>query len=125
MKFLPLDTIKLLHTQLIRNFGGIDGIRDEGLLDSAIAYPRMLHEMGNEQDVFKIAAAYCSHIIKNHPALDGNKRLAVLAMLVFLKLNGKNLHIPQEELYELAINAATSQIDENKITLQLHKNQKS
>lgn len=119
MKFLPLDIVKLLHNELIYNFGGTDGLRDERLLDSALAYPQMIHQMAQEHDPYKIAAAYCTHIIKNHPALDGNKRLAVLIMLVFLELNDMNIEIPNDDLYEAAIQAATSQIKEDELAERL------
>ncbi len=121
IKFLTPDTIKTLHTKLIERFGGIDGMRDNGLLESAIAYPQMLHEMAGEQNVCTLAAAYCTHLIKNHPARDGNKRMAILVMLTFLQLNNKKLKIPNNKLYDLAIMAATSQIDETTIAQKLNQ----
>jgi death on curing protein len=86
--FLDYDDILDLHERLIRLLGGIQGIRDEGLLRSAIAQPEA--GFGDEyfhKDLFEMAAAYVFHIILNHPFLDGNKRTGWMAGSVFLELN--------------------------------------
>jgi death-on-curing protein len=121
MIFLSIAIIEILHAKLITKFGGINGIRDVGLLESALAYPQMLHQMAEEQDIHKIAAAYIFHLIKNHSFIDGNKRIAVLAMLTFLQLNNTLIEIPDQDLYELAIKAADSSINESDIAFELRK----
>lgn len=90
--FLTLAQVLESHTRQVEQFGGTDGVRDMGLLQSALAQPEMgfgghwLHE-----DVFEMAAAYAFHICKNHPFFDGNKRTALDAALVFLELNGHSI----------------------------------
>ena len=90
--FLDLDRVLRTHHSLIEAYGGAEGIRDVGLLHSAIAMPQasfggaFLHK-----DLFEMAAAYLYHIVQNHPFLDGNKRTAVAAADVHLRLNGLEL----------------------------------
>ncbi|MGH7166137.1 MAG: type II toxin-antitoxin system death-on-curing family toxin [Nitrospiraceae bacterium] len=98
LTFLSVDDVLLIHADTIENDGGSPGVRDHGLLDAAVAMPRQqfggafLHE-----DVAAMAAAYLFHIAQNHPFVDGNKRAAVMAALVFLQVNGiKHLPAPKE-----------------------------
>ena len=77
--------------------GGIVGIRDEGLLSSALARPLNLHAYGEKPDAASLAAAYAFGIARNHPFLDGNKRTAFVVMELFLNLNGWNLNAGDEE----------------------------
>ena len=77
-----------LHAMSIAKFGGTAGIRDEGLLESALDRPRNLFAYGDDPSIFEMAAAYCSGIVKNHPFLDGNKRTGDLAIRAFLLRNG-------------------------------------
>jgi death-on-curing protein len=120
-QFLSIDLVIDLHKMLIRQFGGLHGIRDKKLLESAMAYPQLLHTIGMEQDIYLLAAAYLYHLINNHAFIDENKRIGTLAALTFLKINGKRLYIPKSELYELAIKTATSKIDEKEIAKVLKK----
>lgn len=93
-EFLGIEDVLNIHQVLVEQFGGISGIRDEGLLESALAQPKatffgeLLHPTIHDQ-----AAAYLYHITKNHPFLDGNKRTAFGAMEAFLRLNGFNLDL--------------------------------
>lgn len=97
-------------------YGGDQGLRDLGLLESAIAQPRAgvggqyLHE-----DIYAMAAAYMFHIVQNHPFLDGNKRAGAVAALVFLDLNGIEIKAPKGSLYDLTIGVASSQIGKPEI----------
>ena len=97
-EFLQIAEILEIHQILIDLFGGMPGIRDEGLLESALSQPQatffgeLLHPTIHEQ-----AAAYLYHIAKNHPFLDGNKRTAYGAMETFLRLNGYNLDLSNEQ----------------------------
>lgn len=115
MRFLSTSEVIELHKMLIAQFGGLYGIRDKGLLESALSYPQLLYSIGMERDINLLAACYCMHLIKNHPFVDGNKRIGVLAMITFIKANGKTFSITQNQLYELAIKVAISEIDENGI----------
>ena len=98
-KFTKEQTLKL-HSQLILRFGGTDGLRDESLLDSALAAP--FHSFGGE-DVFPTIEEKATRLgfglIKNHPFADGNKRIGTHSMLLLLRMNGIRLSFTQEELH--------------------------
>jgi death-on-curing protein len=85
--WLLRDTILVLHEQLIATFGGPAGIRDEGLLDSALARPENRLAYG-KPTIFDLAAAYAFGLVKNHAFIDGNKRIGFAAAVVFLETNG-------------------------------------
>ncbi len=88
-KFITIKQILAIHEKQIARFGGMSGIRDMGLLESALAMPQAtffgqyLHK-----DIDEMAAAYLFHLVNNHPFLDGNKRTGAVAALIFLKVNG-------------------------------------
>lgn len=107
---LTKEQVILLHSQLIRETGGVDGIRDEGLLESALEAPFQSY---GDQELFPTvqskAARLCYGLIKNHAMLDGNKRIGTHAMLVFLTLNGVELCYTQEELYEEILSVAAGE----------------
>ena len=113
--FLEIDDVIMLHKSLIMKFGGLAGLRDRNLLESALAYPQLLFSMTMEQDIYVLAGAYCYHLIGNHPFIDGNKRIGVLAMLTFFKINNVDVHIEKDKLYDLAMNIAMSKISEDVI----------
>lgn len=104
MNKLSQKQILLMHTDLLHQTGGCAGIRDEGLLDSALAAPFQEFE-GQElfHSVQSKAARLGYGLIKNHAMVDGNKRLGTHAMLVFLALNGIELTYTQEELYTVIL----------------------
>ncbi len=111
MKKLSKDSILKMHTQLIIATGGEDGVRDESLLLSALEAP--FHTFDGEYlyPTIKEKASRLGYgIIKNHPFVDGNKRIGVLVMLVFLEVNNIYLTYRDEELVELAINIAAGNI---------------
>ena len=110
--FLTLAEVLNFHEYQIRRFGGESGIRDTGLLESALAQPHASY--GGEwlhQDLYAMAAAYAFHICKNHPFLDGNKRTALVSALVFLEINGVSLLDPDEKLPGAIENIATNTLD--------------
>ena len=90
LKWVPYEDVESIHDASILEGGGADGLRDESLLDSALARPRNMHAYG-EADIFQLAACYAEAIAHNHPFIDGNKRTAFATACVFLKLNGYNL----------------------------------
>lgn len=90
------EIILAIHSALIARFGGLDGIRDEGLLESALARPQQLHSYG-QPTLCEMAAAYAEGIVRNHPFLDGNKRTGFMAAYTFLAANGLQLTAPEEE----------------------------
>ncbi|HEV7268302.1 MAG TPA: type II toxin-antitoxin system death-on-curing family toxin [Falsiroseomonas sp.] len=89
--WLEKEALLLLHRESLRQFGGADGLRDEGLVDSALARPLNRFAYEDERDLCRLAAAYAKGIAQNHPFVDGNKRAALLAAGVFLMLNGLDL----------------------------------
>ena len=104
---LTKKQILTLHTQLIESTGGCDGIRDEGLLDSALESP--FQSFGGEElypSIQAKAARLCYGLVKNHAMIDGNKRIGAHTMLVFLAVNGYELRYTQKELVDLILDIA-------------------
>ena len=116
IEFLTLAEIIEIHNNQILLYGGESGVRDFSLLSSAIAIPRSTFE-GNYlyNDIFEMAAAYIYHICQNHPFVDGNKRVALVAGLIFLDLNNITIDDPDGELYRMMINVASGKINKDKI----------
>lgn len=116
IEFLTLAEIIEIHNNQILLYGGEPGVRDFSLLSSAIAIPRSTFE-GNYlyNDIFEMAAAYIYHICQNHPFVDGNKRVALAAGLIFLDLNNITIDDPNGELYRMMINVASGKINKDKI----------
>ena len=85
-----------MHEKLLERFGGLKGIRDEGLLESALNKPRHLFSYG-KPTVFEMAASYAVGIVKNHPFLDGNKRTGFVAAALFIEANGYLFQATEEE----------------------------
>ena len=116
-RFLTLvEVLSILQDQVTR-YGGEFGIRDLGLLSSAIAVPQA--SFGGQAlhgDLFEIAAAYAFHICQNHPFLDGNKRVALASALVFLDLNGVSVSDPEDTLYRLMMKVAQGSAKKADIT---------
>ena len=111
MKKLSKEQILMLHTQLIQQTGGSDGVRDYNLLDSALETP--FQSFGGDElyPTIQAKAARLGYgLIKNHCMIDGNKRIGTHAMLVFLALNGIELKYTQKELYETILDVAAGNI---------------
>jgi death on curing protein len=87
-KWLTKRMVLAIHDEAVEMFGGTAGIRDDGLLESALSRPRNRHGYESDATLFDLAAALCHGICKNHPFLDGNKRTALLSARAFLFLNG-------------------------------------
>ncbi|TAL39843.1 MAG: type II toxin-antitoxin system death-on-curing family toxin [Spirochaetes bacterium] len=115
-EFLTLADIVEIHKDQIARYGGMTGVRDIALLTSALAMPetsfdgKLLHA-GN----FEIAAAYAFHLCQNHPFIDGNKRVALMAALVFLELNGIQIQDPAGELYRMMMGTANGRLGKPEI----------
>jgi death-on-curing protein len=92
------DVVLAIHRRLLAEHGGLEGVRDVGLLTSALARPRNLFAYGKtETDLPALAAAYAAGIAGNHPFVDGNKRVALVVCRTFLRLNGHDLVASQED----------------------------
>jgi death-on-curing protein len=94
--WITKDILLAVHAELLNRFGGLSGIRDEGLLDSALNRPKHLLSYGSPT-LFQMAASYSHGIVKNHPFLDGNKRTGFMSAYIFLGVNGWSLEAPEEE----------------------------
>lgn len=105
-------------------FGGADGVRDEGLLESALARPENLAAYG-DPDVFDLAAAYAFGIVRNHAFVDGNKRTAFVTAALFLDLNGKSLAAPEPEATATMLAFASGEVSEAEFAAWLRENSSS
>ncbi|MEM9927544.1 MAG: type II toxin-antitoxin system death-on-curing family toxin [Cyanobacteria bacterium P01_D01_bin.50] len=103
-----------IHRRQLTEHGGIEGIRDKGLLESALFRPKNKFYYENSS-IFGLAAAYGYGIVKNHPFVDGNKRTSYIVTRTFLKLNGYDIQASETEKYETWIRLATSQINEDQL----------
>ena len=125
MKTLSKRQILMLHQQLVEQTGGSDGVRDDGLLDSALSAP---FQSFDNTDVYpslqQKAARLCFGLIKNHPFVDGNKRIGAHAMLVFLALNGVELLYTQAELSSIILEIAANEQDYSDLLEWLIRHQK-
>jgi death on curing protein len=111
-EFLTVDDVLLIHDEQLEAYGGIQGIRDNGLLESAAMMPQA--SFGGEylhQNLFEMAAAYAFHIAENQPFLDGNKRTALVSALVFLDINGYVVLDEDMKLYDAMIAIANKQMN--------------
>ena len=108
--WIPLATLHLLHDRQLELFGGLRGIRDEGAVESALARPVNAWLYGQADTLETLAATYMCALTRQQGCLDGNRRTALAAMLVFLKINGRNLVAPGPELYAIVISAATGEV---------------
>ena len=112
MRRLSKEQILLLHTQLIEEFGGTDGVRDYNLLDSALEAPFQSFAGEELYPTIQVKVARLGYgLIKNHTMLDGNKRIGAHAMLVFLALNGIEMKYTQKELYETVLSVAAGSME--------------
>lgn len=120
--FLTLAEVLEVHRFQVDRYGGTQGLRDLGLLESALAVPqasfggKLLHG-----SLFELAAAYAYHIAENQPFLDGNKRAALAAALVFLELNGFSVDDPKGELYDAMMAVAARGMDKKRLAGVLKK----
>jgi death-on-curing protein len=109
--WLEIDLVLDFHAEQLALFGGPDGVRDRGLLESALARPLNKFAYG-ERDVAVLAAAYGFGIARNHPFIDGNKRTALASIIVFLGLNKLDLDAPQPEATAIILAMAAGEITE-------------
>lgn len=111
-----------IHNASLAHFGGAPGIRDENLLESALARPRNLWCYNTEASIFELAASLGFGLIRNHPFVDGNKRVGLLAMNAFLRLNGQYLNPDQTDEVLMIRAVAAGERDESDLTLWLQTN---
>ena len=113
-EWLDVDIVLDFHAEQLALFGGPDGVRDLGLLESALARPINKFAYG-ETDLSVLAAAYGFGIAKNHPFIDGNKRTALASIIVFLGLNGVDLDAAQDAAVAIVLAVAAGEIEEDSL----------
>jgi len=107
------NLVPAIHRRQLAEHGGADGIRDAGLLASALARPRQLMAYSDPPpDLAQLAAAYAFGIARNHPFIDGNKRTALVVCLTFLRLNGKQVRASKAEMYHAFLQLAEGKMTE-------------
>lgn len=112
-KWLKEKVVTAVHSRQLAEHGGMDGVRDAGLLSSALARPRNVFAYTTPKpDLATLAAAYAYGIIKNHPFVDGNKRTGYVLCRTFLKLNGNDIDATDIEKYQMVIAAADGSLSE-------------
>ena len=121
--FIPKELIIYFYDQLVQNYGGAYGIRDEKLLDSALEQPKATYGGNYLHDtLMKMAAAYGYHLCNNHPFVDGNKRIALIAMDVFLQRNGFEIVATEKEAYQIMILLSSGRLSKNNLVIWLENN---
>ena len=111
-RWLTLEQLLVTHERQLQRFGGAPGMRDRGALESALSRP--VNKWAYENSgLIELAAAYAFGIARNHPFVDGNKRVAFLAMAAFLRLNGMDFRPPQETATAAILAVAAGNIDED------------
>jgi death-on-curing protein len=110
-RFIPAELVLTIHADLLQRYGGQPGLRDSGLLESALAQPKMTAG-GKEihKTLFDKAAAYGFHVCNNHPFIDGNKRVAFVLMDIFLQKNGWEIISSEEEAYTTMMSLASGKL---------------
>ena len=124
IRHLTVEAVKAIHREVLSAHGGADGLRDQALLESAVAAPQATM-MGQPliSDPIEIAAAYLFYLCRNHAFVDGNKRTALAACLVFLDQNEMlpNEKLPADEWEEFVLDVASSKLDRDATTRRLRK----
>jgi death-on-curing protein len=124
-QFLTLDEILLIHENQLKLYGGDSGLRDLGLLQSALNMPSA--GSGDEyfhKDLYEMAAAYLFHLVKNHAFVDGNKRVGFVASYVFLRINGIQVTASDKAYEEITLDTAQSKVDKSQIAVFFKKHSK-
>jgi death on curing protein len=114
--WVPRIVVETTHFEQIREHGGLPGIRDESLLESALTRPQQKWSYSKRPQFAELAAAYCYGILRSHPFNDGNKRVAFLTMVVFLGLNGLEFNVEETEVVSIILDAAASKLSESDLT---------
>lgn len=123
IKFLTKELTLLFHEDLIQRYGGSHGVRDENLLDSALAQPKSMFEGRYlHKSIYEMAAAYGYHLCQNHPFIDGNKRIALTVMYTFLYVNGHRIKLNEKEAYLLIMSIADGSLSKQELADYLKRN---
>lgn len=123
MKQITKRQVLMLHSMLVSESGGLDGLRDEGLLESAINAPfQSFDDKDFYPTILEKAARLCYNLVKNHPFIDGNKRIGTHCMIVFLELNNTFIKYDDKELIDIILSIADGKVDDKALVtwLQAH-----
>jgi death-on-curing protein len=125
-KLLWIDEhdVLAIHDRLLALHGGASGVRDRGLLQSALARPRQHHAYAKTADVVEMAALYTAGIVRNHPFVDGNKRTGFVIGILFLELHGFDFKASEEDATQAVMALAAGTLDETGYTAWLRENTK-
>ncbi|HTB14224.1 MAG TPA: type II toxin-antitoxin system death-on-curing family toxin [Bryobacteraceae bacterium] len=123
-KWISKKALLLLHEESLAEFGGPRGLRDEGLLESALARPRNIQAYNQTATISELAASYGYGIAKNHAFLDGNKRAAFLSIGLFLAINGYRLTASQVDAIDTMLAVAAGTVNEQALAIWIAKNVK-
>jgi death on curing protein len=110
--WISKKAVLAMHSEQLAEHGGSDGLRDETLLDSALAKPLNVFAYADEPDIFRLAASYAFGIARNHAFVDGNKRTALVVSITFLDRNGWDIVAPKEEVYFTFLHFAEGKLNE-------------
>lgn len=115
-RWISLEVVRSIHLRQLAEHGGAEGIRDEGLLESALHRPlQAWHYDGSNMDLPALAASYAWGLVRNHPFVDGNKRVAYVICRLFLLLNGVDFEASREEKYDTFLALAEGRIDDREL----------
>ena len=110
--WIDVRDARMLHDRLLALHGSAEGLRDEALLQSALARPRQLYAYKTSPDIIEMAAAYAAGIIRNHPFVDGNKRTGFVVGILFLELNGYRFSATEDDATQAVLHLAAGTLDE-------------
>ena len=114
-------TILAIHDEQLAEHGGSEGLRDEGLLDSALAKPQNVFAYSDASDLYRLSASYAFGIARNHAFVDGNKRTALVVSILFLNLNGWDIKAPKADVYETFLGLAAGSLSEEQLAAWLSR----
>lgn len=115
-RWISKRAVLALHEEQLAEHGGSSGIRDESLLDSALAKPQNVFAYGDDPDIFRLAASHAYGIARNHAFVDGNKRTALVVSILFLNLNGWDTTASKTDEYETYFRLAEGSLSEDELT---------
>jgi death-on-curing protein len=121
-KWVPLAVVMAIHEAQLAQHGGGVGVRDQGLLESALARPRQIHAYTEGPPLTRLAAAYAFGLAKNHAFVDGNKRTAWVVCATFLEVNGRQVTATQADVVATMLGVADSSINEEAFSAWLERN---
>ena len=121
IRWISEAAVRAMHAELIAEHGGVEGLRDPGLLSSALARPKNRRAYGKSSSIFDLAAVYGGAMVRNHPFIDGNKRVALMVVYAFLEMNGHRLEAPEAEAAGIMLALAAGKVDERGLSAWLEQ----